>query len=120
VGMSLADINSPARTALVLLFLAVGPTTAVYGLLRSFDPFARIILACTVTVAFLTLTATVMLAEGVWSPLGGLLAVAGITAVCLVAQWAPVRQRVAARLPARRSAKRDRVGQPNAFDGEAE
>jgi hypothetical protein len=120
VSMSLAGVHSPVRTTLVLLFLAVAPTTAIYGLLGSFDPFARIILACTVSVVFLTLTATVMLAEGMWSPTGGLLAVAGITAVCLLAQWAPVRQRVAAKLAAWRSATRVGVGQTNAVDKEAE
>jgi len=120
VGMSLAGIDSAARTALVLLFLAVVPTTAIYALLRSFDRLARIILACTANVVFLALTATIMLAEGMWSPVGGLLAVAGIAAACLLVQWTPVRQRLAARGPAGRNAPRDQVGQTNAIDQEAE
>jgi hypothetical protein len=120
VGLRLADSDSGARAPLVLLFLAMAPTTAIYGLLRSFDPFARILLACTVNVVFLTLTATVMLAEGVWSPTGGLAVVAGITAVCLLAQWTPVRQRVTGALPARRQAKPEAVDQTNVLEGEAE
>ncbi len=120
VGMSLAGMHSTTRVVLVLLFLAVAPTTAIYGLLGSFDRFARIVLACTVNVVFLTLTATVMLAEGVWSPIGELLAVAGVTAACLVVQWPPVRRPLVARALAWRNAVRDRLGQAKASDRETE
>jgi hypothetical protein len=92
VVLRLAGIHSPLCSALVLLFVAVAPTVAIYGLLGSFDPYARLILACTTNVVFLTLTASLMLAEDVWSPLGGLVAVAVITMVALVAQWPPVRR----------------------------
>ena len=119
VGMSLAGIDSAARAALVLLFMALAPTTAFYGLLRSFDRFARIILACTANVVILTLAATVMLAEGVWSPVGGLLAVACVTAVCLVLQWTPIRRPLVARAQAWRNVIRERPGRADASDREA-
>jgi len=94
VGMALAGVHSPARAVLVLVFLAVVPTVAIAGLLRSFDLFARIILAGAANITILTLTATIMLAEGVWSPVAGLLGVTVATLLCLVAQWPPVRERV--------------------------
>jgi hypothetical protein len=94
VGMALAGVHSPARAVLVVVFLAVVPTVAIAGLLRSFDLFARIILAGAATITILTLTATIMLAEGVWSPVAGLLGVTVATLLCLVAQWPPVRERV--------------------------
>jgi hypothetical protein len=116
VCLSAAGVDSTARSALVLIFYAVVPTMAIFGLLRSFDRFARIILACTANVVILTLIATVMLAEGVWSPVGGLLVVAGVSAACLVIQWTPVRQRVAAKVTAWRDARRDRVIQTNSAE----
>lgn len=109
VCLSVAGVDSTARSALVLIFYAVVPTMAIFGLLRSFDRLARIILACAANVVILTLTATVMLAEGVWSPVGGLLVVASFSAACLVIQWRPVRQRVAAKVTAWRDSRRDRM-----------
>jgi hypothetical protein len=103
VVLRLAGVQSAVCSALVLLFLAVAPTVAIYGLLRSFDRFARIILAGTADIVFLTLTATLMLAEGLWSPRGGLVAVVVITLVGLVGQWPPVRRRVVAAAPRRRT-----------------
>ena len=47
----------------------------------------------TANIVILALTAMIMVAEGVWSPTAGLLAITGIAAVCLVAQLTPVRQR---------------------------
>ena len=58
------------------------------------------------TVVILALTAIIMLAEGVWSPTGGLLAVAAITAACLVAQVPAVRRGVAAQAASGRAAAR--------------
>ncbi len=83
LALGAADVRSSLRTALVLLFLFVAPTAAVAGLLRGFDPFARLIIAFATTIALLALTATLMLMAGAWSPAGGLLAVAGITAACV-------------------------------------
>ncbi len=86
-----AGVRSPLRTALVLLFAFAAPTAAVSRLLRGFDPFARWIIAFATTIAILALTATLMLMAGVWSPAGGLLAVAGITAACVAVRLSPVR-----------------------------
>jgi hypothetical protein len=79
------------------LFLAVVPTAAIAGLLRTLDGFARLIIACTADITILALTAIIMLAAGTWSPTGGLLAVTVITAVCWATQWPPVRRAVRAR-----------------------
>jgi hypothetical protein len=94
VGLEVAGVDSPVRAALVLVFLPVAPTTAIAGLLRWLDPFARVVIAGTTTVAILALIAIVMLAGGAWSPTGGLLAVTVITAGCFLAQLPPVKQKV--------------------------
>ncbi len=104
VGMEVAGVHSATGSGLVLLFVAEVPTVAFAGLLRSFDRFGRLIIACATNLAILALTATVMAVEGIWSPTGELLAVAGIAAVCLVAQLAPVRQRVTAKATSWRQA----------------
>ena len=96
VGLAVAGVNSPVRAALVLVFLAVAPTAAIAGLLRWLDPFARVIIAGTTTVAILALIAIVMLAEGAWSPTGGLLAVTVITAGCFLVQLPPVNRKITA------------------------
>lgn len=103
LGLEAADVRSALSAALVLLFLFVAPTAAVAGLLRGFDRFARLILAFTTTIVILALTSVIMLLAGVWSPTGGLLAVAGITAVCLAVQLPPVGRALSAREAARRS-----------------
>ncbi len=89
VILALAGVQSPIRTVLVLLFLAVAPTAAIFSLLRGFDGFARLILACVSTIVLLSLIAMIMLAAGLWSPTGGLLAVAGISAACALARLTP-------------------------------
>lgn len=85
-GLTAAGVHSAVRTVLVLLFLAAGPTAAVAGLLRGFDPLARLAIAFAADIALLTLTAIVMLAAGLWSPTGGLLAATVITTACLAPQ----------------------------------
>ncbi len=92
LGLGVAGVRSPLRTALVLLFLVVAPTAAVAGLLRGFDYFARLIIAFATTIVILAVTAIIMLMAGVWSPTGGLLAVAGITAVCAAVQLPSARR----------------------------
>ena len=97
VGMELAGVHTAVGSGLVLLFFAVAPTAAIAGLLRTFDDsFARLIIAFATNVVILALTAIVMLALGVWSPKGGLVAVVAITAVCLTAQVPQVRHGVVA------------------------
>jgi hypothetical protein len=115
VGLAAAGVDSPLRSVLVLLFLAVAPTVAIAGLLRTMDGFARVIIACAADVVLLGLVSMIMLAEGVWSPVHGLLAVAVITALCLVAQLPPVRRRAAALAsPARPPANAARANAPRA------
>jgi hypothetical protein len=100
VGLDVAGVHSLARVVLVLLFLAVAPTTAIAGLLRTSDRFARLIIAVTANVCLIALIAIIMLAEGLWSPTGGLLAVTAITAILLVAQVPAVRRATAPRAAA--------------------
>ena len=111
VGLALADANSPLRTPLVILFLAAAPATAVAGLLRGFDPFARIVVAVTAAIVINALVATTMLAAGAGSPKAGLVAIVVITAVCMAVQLPPVRGVAAARLPALRARVRRVSGQ---------
>jgi hypothetical protein len=96
VILALAGVHSSIRTVLVLLFLVVAPTAAIAGLLRSFDPFARLILAVVTTIAVLSIVAMILLSAGLWSPIGELIGVAAITVICLAAQVPSVRARIAA------------------------
>jgi hypothetical protein len=96
VILALAGVHSPVRTGLVVLFLVVAPTAAIAGLLRSFDPFARLILAVVTTLAVLSIVAMILLSAGLWSPIGELIGVAVVTVLCLAAQVPSVRARVAA------------------------
>lgn len=109
VGMEVAGVHFHAREILVLLFLAEVPTVAIAGLLRTLDAFARLVIAGAANIVVLTLTASIMLAEGVWSPAAGLLVVAAISLVCLVPQFPPVRRRMATTAAAWRTTKLDRV-----------
>jgi hypothetical protein len=102
--LGLAGVDSPVRAALVLIFVAVTPTAAIAGLLGGFEGFARLVLACVTTIAVLTAVAMIMLAAGLWSPTGGLLAVAVISVSCLIAQRPTIRTRVAAQAASWRKA----------------
>jgi hypothetical protein len=104
VVLDLAGVDSPVRAALVLIFLAVAPTAAFAGLLGGLDGFARLVLACVTTIAVLSMVAMIMLAAGIWSPTSGLLAVAVISTLCLIAQRPTIRTRVAARAASWRKA----------------
>jgi hypothetical protein len=103
LGLAAAGERSAPRAVLVLLFLVVAPTAAVAGLLRGFDYFARLIIAFAATIAILALTAIIMLLAGVWSPVGGLLAVTGIVVACLALQLPLARRASAAPESAGRS-----------------
>jgi hypothetical protein len=96
LGLAVAGVQSPARTVLVLLFLAAGPAAAVAGLLRGFPLASRLIIAGTADVVIIAAIAIIMLSMGLWSPTGGLLAVAGVTVACFAAQLPPVRRAFAA------------------------
>jgi hypothetical protein len=112
VGLG-AGLGPAIRPAVVLLFLAVAPTAAIAGLLRSLDGFSRLIIACTANITLLALIAMIMLAEGAWSPQHGLLAVAAITAVCFMAQIPPVRRGAAALVASRHVAAERHTAPPS-------
>jgi hypothetical protein len=84
VVADLAGARSLLVTVLVLVFFAVAPTAAIAGLLRGFDVFARLIIACVTAIAVITFIAMIMLAAGIWSPRGGLVAVALVSGACLL------------------------------------
>jgi hypothetical protein len=106
--VDLAGVRSGLATVLVLIFIAVAPTTAIAGLLHGFDLFARLILTCVTTIAVLTLIAMIMLAIGVWSPKGGLVAIALVSGACLLAQHAsPIMSKIAERAEPLRQAMID-------------
>jgi hypothetical protein len=90
ISLAAAGVQSPARSGVVVVFALFGPAIAIGGLLRGFDLLARAVLAVAASLVLLTLTAMVMVAGGVWNPTGGLLIVAGLTTVCLAAQWPPI------------------------------
>ncbi len=94
VVLELAGVNSPIRAVLVLLFIAVAPTAAIWGLLSGLDGFARIVIACVTTAVVLSLIAMILLATGLWSPTLGLLAVVVISAGALLAQSPAARARI--------------------------
>jgi hypothetical protein len=93
VALALADTSTPLRAPLVLLFLVAVPTMAVAGLLRGLDTYARIFAACVATLVINILVAETMLAAGVWSPDGGLVAVVAIIALIGAVQLPAVRIR---------------------------
>jgi hypothetical protein len=86
VVCELSGVTSPVVTVLVLIFIAVAPAAAFAGLLRGFDPFARLVLACVTAIVAVALIAMVMLAAGLWSPKGGLVVIAVISAAALLVQ----------------------------------
>jgi hypothetical protein len=92
-GLALAGASSPARSPLVLLFLASAPLLGVAGLLRGVDPFARVLVACAAMVVIDAGVAETMLAAGLWSPRGGLIAIMAISALLRLARLRAARDR---------------------------
>ena len=91
-GLALAGASSPLRFPLVLLFLFITPLLAVAGLLRGLDLFARIFVSCAAMVVINVGVAETMLAAGLWSPWGGLVAIMAICAVLGLVQLPPGRR----------------------------
>jgi hypothetical protein len=91
VGLALAGVTSPLRSPLVLLFLIAAPLLAVAGLLRGMDMFARIFASCAAMIVINVCVAETMLAAGVWSPRGALVAIVVITAVLGLVQLPALR-----------------------------
>ena len=90
VVVGLAAAKSPVGSALVLVLVLFALPIAIGGLLRGFAPLVRAVLAVSSSLVLLTLTATLMVLCGLWSPTGGLLAVMCLAVVCLIAQWSPI------------------------------
>jgi hypothetical protein len=108
VVADLAGARSLLVTVLVLVFFAVAPTAAIAGLLRGFDIFARLVIACVTAIAVITFIAMIMLAAGIWSPRGGLVAVVLVSGACLLARrMSPLTTKIAER--AARFAERART-----------
>ena len=103
VGLTLAGVDTPLRTLLVLVFLLAVPTMAAAGLLRGLDTFGRIFAAFAATVVINGLVAGIMLEAGIWSPDGELVVVAVITALIGTVQLPPVRRWASRYAPAWRA-----------------
>lgn len=102
--MAIANIGSPLRAPLVLIFLLIAPAAATAGLLDRFDGLARLVIAGTAAIVINFLVAEIMLAAGLWSPRGSVIVVTAITVICALAQVARVRARLAEVLAPLRSA----------------
>jgi hypothetical protein len=102
--MAIANISSPVRAPLLLIFLLVAPAAAIAGLLDRFDGLAQLIIAGTAAIVINFLVAEIMLAAGLWSPRGSVIVVTVITVVSALAQVARVRARLAQVLVPVRSA----------------
>jgi hypothetical protein len=109
--MAIANVSSPVRAPLLLIFLLVAPAAAIAGLLDRFDGLARLIIAGTAAIVINFLVAEIMLAAGLWSPRGSVIVVTVITVVSALAQSARVRARLAQVLVPVRSAV-SRLGAP--------
>jgi uncharacterized membrane protein len=75
---ALADLPAPLRAPLVLTFLLLGPGMAFVPLLGLRDPVAELTLALALSLALDVLVAVTMLYADAWSPVGSLLALAGL------------------------------------------
>ena len=91
-GLALAGASSPLRSPLVLLFLVTAPLLGVAGLLRGVDLFARIFAAAAAMVVINVGVPETMLAAGLWSPRGGLVAIMAISAVLGLVQLPAARR----------------------------
>lgn len=84
-ALGLAGPGNPLAGALTLVFLAVAPAVAVAGLVGG-DRITRIVSGIAGVVAVNGAVAMAMLAFGVWSPRGGVAAVAVISALGIMAR----------------------------------
>lgn len=94
VIMVVANVSSPVRAPLALLFLAVAPAAAVMPLLGRFDRLARLVVAGATAVGVNFLVAETMLAAGVWSPRGSAAVVAVLSAGCAASRLRLARLRL--------------------------
>ena len=83
--LALADIETPLRVPLVLIFLAGAPALAIASLLGGIDGHARLVVAASAAIVINILVAETMILSGTWSPRTGLVAVSlvsGMIAAC--------------------------------------
>jgi hypothetical protein len=73
---AVAGVESPVTGALTLLFLLAGPALAAWPLLSGLPRAARAVVAGAVSLVTVVLVAQLMLFLGLWSPRGGVAAVA--------------------------------------------
>jgi uncharacterized membrane protein len=69
--LALANIETPVRPFLTLLFLLVVPGAAVAGLLRDRDPLTALTIGAAASLAINVLLAEAMLLFDAWSPRAG-------------------------------------------------
>lgn len=93
--LALTGSGSPWRAPLVLFFLLVAPAAGIAVALRGLDPFARALAALAGSVVLNMLVAQGMLATHRWSPRGGVVAVAVLSALILLPEL--LRRRRAAK-----------------------
>ncbi|WP_030322346.1 hypothetical protein [Streptomyces sp. NRRL B-3229] len=82
--LALAGSDSPLRAPLVLFFLLAAPAAGIAAALRGLDPFARALAALAGSVVLNMLVAQAMLATHRWSPRGGVVAMAVLSALILL------------------------------------
>ena len=80
--LAFADIDTPVRAPLVVIFLLAALAAAVAGQLDRFDVLARLVIAGAAAVVINFLVAEIMLATGLWSVRGSVIVIAAITVIC--------------------------------------
>ncbi|MCU1469020.1 MAG: hypothetical protein JWQ39_169 [Glaciihabitans sp.] len=68
-------------SVLILLLLTGAPALAFATLVPGLDPAARVVVSAAASTVMAGLVAEVMLLTGLWSPAGGVAAMAGVSAV---------------------------------------
>jgi hypothetical protein len=79
-ALTVAGVRSPVTGALTLLFVLFVPAVCVALLLPGLDPLGRAIAAGTASLTLCAAVAEIMLAASAWSPRGGVIAIALISA----------------------------------------
>jgi uncharacterized membrane protein YjjP (DUF1212 family) len=77
--LALADIETPLRVPLVLVFLAGVPALAVASLLGGIGSYAQVVVAGSASIVIDIMVAEAMILSGTWSPRTGLVAVAVVS-----------------------------------------
>jgi hypothetical protein len=72
-------MTPPLRPLVVLWFLLICPGMAIVSMLDIRDGWARISIGIALSIALATVTSSVLLYAGAWSPRAGLLVLMGIT-----------------------------------------